>query len=58
MDGKLKLVLLALLGSLFGYLIINSVIIPITFWQYFAIEVIVTIFHLLYEQARKKVANM
>jgi len=58
MDGKLKLVLLALLGSLFGYLIINSVIIPITFWQYFAIEVVVTIFHLLYEQVRKKVANM
>ena len=58
MDGKIKLVLLAMAGTLLGFLIVKTVIIPVTFWQYFAIEVIVTLFHLLYDQARKKEANM
>lgn len=57
MDGKLKIVLLAMLGTLFGYLIVNAVIIPVTFWQYFAIEVVVTLFHMLYEQVKQKEIN-
>ena len=57
MDGKLKIVLLAMLGTLFGYLIVNAIVIPITFWQYFAIEVVVTLFHMLYEQVKQKEIN-
>lgn len=58
MNVKIKIMVLAMLGTLFGFLIVKSFIIPVTFWQYFAIEVIVTVFHMLYETAKKKEVNM
>jgi hypothetical protein len=58
MNGKIKIVLVAMLGTLFGFLIVKSIIIPVTFWQYFAIEVVVTIFHMLYETVKQKEVNI
>jgi hypothetical protein len=57
MNYKIKILLIALMGTLIGYKVVVLFIIPITFWQYFAIEVVVTLLHMLYEQVKQKEIN-
>ena len=57
MSNKIKILLIALMGTLIGYKVVVLFIIPITFWQYFAIEVVVTLLHMLYEQVKQKEIN-
>jgi hypothetical protein len=39
---------IAILGSVLAYFIINVFIVPLKVWQYVAIEVLITMFHFLY----------
>jgi hypothetical protein len=57
MADKMKILLIALMGTLIGYKVVQLFIIPITFWQYFSIEVVVTLLHMLYEQVKQKEIN-
>jgi hypothetical protein len=45
---RVKLLFLAIIGSLLGYYIINSFIISMSIWQFLLIEIIISIFHELY----------
>jgi hypothetical protein len=49
---KYKLLIIALVGSVLSYYIINLFISPITILQYLGIEIIITIFHTLYNKAK------
>jgi hypothetical protein len=40
--------IIAIMGSVLAYFIINMFIIPLKVWQYIAIEVLITLFHFLY----------
>jgi uncharacterized membrane protein YfcA len=53
--SRLLMFLLAILGSVCGYILINQFIINITISQYIGIEVIVTIFHGMYNYSKKTV---
>jgi hypothetical protein len=50
---RLELIFLAILGSLFAYSIVCSLIIPISFTKYFLIEVTLTLMHALYGYRRR-----
>ena len=49
---KLKLLGVAILGSVIGYTVISLFILPITILQYIAIEAIISILHLMYNTAK------
>ena len=49
---KLKLLGIAILGSVIGYLVITLFVIPLTILQYIAIEAIISILHLMYNTAK------
>jgi hypothetical protein len=49
---KLKLLGVAILGSVIGYLVITMFVIPLTILQYIAIEAIISILHLMYNTAK------
>jgi Flp pilus assembly protein TadB len=57
MGDKLKILIIAMMGTLIGYTVVNLLIIPMTFWQYFGIEVIITVLHMLYETAKQREIN-
>jgi hypothetical protein len=57
MGDKMKVLLIALMGTLIGYRITDLFIVSLSFWQYFAIEVVVTLFHMLYEHVKQKEIN-
>ena len=50
---KLLLGLLALIGSLSTWALINLAIVKISLFQYIVIELIITLLHLLYNKAKK-----
>jgi hypothetical protein len=50
---KLKLMVLAVIGSIMGYVIVTNFIQEMPFWKYFVIELCITFFHELYNQAKK-----
>ena len=50
--NKLKLIGIAILGSVIGYSVITLFIIPLTVLQYIAIEAIISILHLMYNTAK------
>ena len=50
---KLKLFGLAVLGTAMGYLIVTNFIQEMPFWKYFVIELCITLFHELYNSAKK-----
>ncbi len=54
---KLKILVIALMGTLIGYKVVDLFIISVTFWQYFSIEVVVTLLHMLYEHVKQKEIN-
>jgi len=49
---KLKLLGVAILGSVIGYTVISLFILPVTILQYIAIEAIISILHLMYNTAK------
>jgi Flp pilus assembly protein TadB len=57
MGDKLKILIIALMGTLIGYTVVNLLILPMTFWQYFSIEVVITVLHMLYETAKQREIN-
>lgn len=48
-----KLFIIAIIGSILGYFIINTFIIEISFIKYFGIELVITLMHELYNCARR-----
>lgn len=48
------LVILAIFGSLIGYCIVDIFIIPMRFWQYFLIELVITLLHEFYNRAKER----
>lgn len=50
--NKLKLLGVAILGSVIGYLVITMFVITLTVLQYIAIEAIISILHLMYNTAK------
>jgi hypothetical protein len=51
-ENKLKLIGIAILGSVIGYSVITLFIIPLTVLQYIAIEAIISVLHLMYNTAK------
>lgn len=49
---KLKLLGVAVLGTVMGYIIVKNFIQDMSFWQYFAIEFCITLFHELYNTTK------
>jgi hypothetical protein len=54
---KLKILIIAMMGTLIGFTVVDLLIIPVTFWQYFSIEVVITVLHMLYETAKQREIN-
>ena len=48
------LIIIAIIGSLFGYTIINMFVIEISFGKFLIIELIISLLHELYNQAKNK----
>jgi hypothetical protein len=57
MNYKLKILIIAMMGTLIGFKVVDLLIIPVTFWQYFSIEVVITVLHMLYETAKQREIN-
>jgi Flp pilus assembly protein TadB len=57
MNYKLKIFIIAMMGTLIGFTVVDLLIIPVTFWQYFSIEVVITVLHMLYETAKQREIN-
>ena len=50
---KLILAIIAIIGSLSAWALINLALIKINLFEYFVIEIIITVLHLLYNKAKK-----
>jgi hypothetical protein len=48
------LIIIAIIGSLFGYTIINMFVIEMSFGKFLIIELIISLLHELYNQAKSK----
>ena len=51
---NLKLTMIAVVGSLFCYTVIDYFIVSMSFWQYLIIEVIMAVVHSFYNYAKNK----
>lgn len=51
---NLKLTMIAVVGSLFCFTVIDYFIVTITFWQYLVIEVIMAVVHSFYNYVKNK----
>ena len=51
---KGALIIIAIIGSLFGYTIINMFVIEMSFGKFLIIEVIISLLHELYNKAKSK----
>lgn len=49
---KLKLFTIALIGSILSWMFIKNFIVPMTLFQYFVIEFVVIISHMIYNYMR------
>jgi hypothetical protein len=56
-NDKLKLLCLAVAGTLIGYGFARILIPEISFFKYLAIEAVITILHALYERTKDKTVN-
>jgi hypothetical protein len=52
------LLLIAVLSSLFAYVVIHNFIFPISIWEYLVIESMITILHLLYNISKEKTISL
>ena len=50
---KLLLGLMAVIGSLAGWSLINLAVVKITLFEYIIIELVITILHLMYNKVKK-----
>lgn len=46
------LIIIAILGSIIGYCIVDLFIIAMPFWKYFLIEFVITLLHEAYNQTK------
>jgi hypothetical protein len=51
---NLKKALIAIIGSICCYLLIDSFIVSLKIWQYLLIETVITLSHFLYEEIKKR----
>ena len=51
---NLKLTMIAVVGSLFCYTVIDYFIVTMSFWQYLIIEVIMAVVHSFYNYVKNK----
>jgi hypothetical protein len=58
MIDKLKLLCLAIAGTMIGYGFSKILIPEISFFKYFAIEAVITLLHALYERTKAKTRNI
>jgi hypothetical protein len=54
---KIKLLLVAIIGTLAGYWVTNMFIQSMSFWQYMGIEFLITLLHALYNIAKEEAVN-
>jgi hypothetical protein len=52
-NPKLVLIIFAIIGSLAAWAVINIFLIKMNILEYFIIELIITLLHLLYNKAKK-----
>ena len=57
MIDKFKLITIAIIGSMLGYLIVNWFIVPMSIVSYLLIELTMSLFHRLYEIVKAEIAN-
>lgn len=48
-----KLFIVAVIGTILGYFIVNTFLIEISFIKYFGIELVITLMHELYNYAKR-----
>jgi hypothetical protein len=51
------LIVVAILGSIIGYCIVDLFIVAIPFWKYFLIEFVITLLHEVYNQTKIKLTT-
>jgi hypothetical protein len=49
------LFVIAVLGTIIGYFITDLLIIEISFWKFFLIELVITLLHELYNQTKNQI---
>jgi hypothetical protein len=49
------LIIIAILGTAIGYCIVDLFIIPMPFWKFFLIELIITLLHEVYNQMKNNI---
>lgn len=49
------LIVVAIIGTIIGYCIVDLFIIELPFWKYFLIEFVITLLHEMYNQTKQKV---
>lgn len=49
-----KLLSIAILGTITGYMVIDLLIVDISIWQYLGIEFTITVLHSLYNHAKRE----
>jgi hypothetical protein len=52
---KGMLIIVAIIGTIIGYLITDLLIIDLPFWKFFLIELTITLLHEFYNQAKNQV---
>jgi len=58
MIDRLKLLCLAIMGTMIGYGFSKILIPEISFFKYFAIEAVITLLHELYKRTKVKTRNI
>ena len=53
-NSRLHLLFIAILGTLYGYYIINTFVVPMSFAKFFLIEVVITVLHTIYNYSKGK----
>jgi hypothetical protein len=55
---KLRLLFLAIIGTLLGYYITDLFIVNIALWQFIIIELVISIFHEIYNVGKERITNV
>jgi hypothetical protein len=55
---KLRLLFLAIIGTLLGYYITDLFIVNIALWQFIIIELVISIFHEIYNVGKGRITNV
>jgi len=52
---RLYLLVIAILGTFYGYYIINTFVVPMSFAKFFLIEIVITVLHSVYNYTKKQI---